>query len=476
VTTDGTGNISFSASGLPAVPVGQWLSATATDSANNTSQFAQDVLVTGPTSQLVITGLPSTATSGTSLSFTVRAEDSDGYVTPQYGGTVHFTSSDAQALFPLNDVKLTSGAGTFSVTLKTGGSQSITAQDKNTPAIQGSQGITVQPTVSLSATGSPFGENGGHATVTATLNAISNQTVTIPLTFGGTAASADYSRSAVSITISPGSTLGSITLTGANSPSFGVSPQTVTVGLGAVTNGVAGNPSTVGLAINPDPRAVFVTNCYHLLLARTPDAVGFQHWLGMLNSGASPSAVVGGIEGSREFIGDVVQALYQHYLGRPADPTGLAAWSQALASGVSLEQVTADILVSPEYMAEHRLPPAPGQSPNLGFVQGLYLQVLGRLGSAAEWAAWTAALDKGGLTWQQAALDLLTSLEYDTDLVNGGSPHYAPMWQGFYPEFLSRGAEPAGLSIWVGALQKGMSDQAALAGILGSPEGYGDWS
>src|SRR5262249_45362686 len=100
VTTDGTGNVSFSLSGLPPVSVGQFVSATASDAANNTSEFAQDVLVTGPTSQLVLTGLPSVTTAGVSLNFTVKAEDSAGNVTPQYTGTVHFTSSDAQAVFP----------------------------------------------------------------------------------------------------------------------------------------------------------------------------------------------------------------------------------------------------------------------------------------------------------------------------------------------------------------------------------------
>ena len=71
----------------------------------------------------------------------------------------------------------------------------------------------------------------------------------------------------------------------------------------------------------------------------------------------------------------------------------------------------------------------------------------------------------------------MTSLEYDTDLVNGGPFHYAPVWQGFYPAFLLRAAEPAGLDGWVGALQsRSLSDQAVLAGILGSPEGYRDWS
>src|SRR6202012_3079826 len=147
-------------------------------------QFAQDVMVTGPTSQLVLIGVPATTGSGVSLNFTVKAEDSLGNVTPQYNGTLHFTSSDAKAVFPQNNVTLTNGVGTFSVTLKTLGTQSITASDGTFSKIAS---VKVAPVVTLSASGSSFAEKGGHVTLTATLNAVSTQAITIPLTFGGTA-------------------------------------------------------------------------------------------------------------------------------------------------------------------------------------------------------------------------------------------------------------------------------------------------
>ena len=53
------------------------------------------------------------------------------------------------------------------------------------------------PTVTLSLSGSPLAENGGVATVTATLSAVSGQDVTVDLGFSGTATNvADYTRSA----------------------------------------------------------------------------------------------------------------------------------------------------------------------------------------------------------------------------------------------------------------------------------------
>ena len=53
-----------------------------------------------------------------------------------YAGTVHFTSSDGQAVLPANST-LTNGTGTFSATLKTAGNQTITATDTVTASITG---------------------------------------------------------------------------------------------------------------------------------------------------------------------------------------------------------------------------------------------------------------------------------------------------------------------------------------------------
>src|SRR5207244_1353093 len=70
------------------------------------------------------------------------------------------------------------------------------------------------PTVTLSLSGSPMTEAGGVATVTATLSAVSGQSVAVNLAFSGTATlGSDYTSSGTSIVIPPGSTNGTITLT-----------------------------------------------------------------------------------------------------------------------------------------------------------------------------------------------------------------------------------------------------------------------
>ncbi len=102
-----------------------------------------------PTTQLAVSA-PSSMTAGTAADVTITAEDSTGATTTGYSGTVHFTSSDGQAVLPA-DSTLTNGVGTFSVTLKTAGAQTITATDTVTSSITGTSGsITVGPAAATS--------------------------------------------------------------------------------------------------------------------------------------------------------------------------------------------------------------------------------------------------------------------------------------------------------------------------------------
>src|SRR5262249_14720194 len=91
---------------------------------------------------------PSTATAGSSFSITVTAQDLFNNTVANYTGTVHFTSPDGQASLPSNYTFVSGAHGvhTFTVTLKTAGSQVITATDTVNSAITGTSGtIAVSP-------------------------------------------------------------------------------------------------------------------------------------------------------------------------------------------------------------------------------------------------------------------------------------------------------------------------------------------
>ena len=222
----------------------------------------------------------------------------------------------------------------------------------------------------------------------------------------------------------------------------------------SAANNTSAFSASIGFAGNSN--TLFVNSLYGLLLNRAPDS-GSVGWVNALNSGASPTQVVLGIESSTEYLADQIDALYERYLNRAADATGLQNYLGLLLAGGTLEQVAEGLVSSQEYFQDHG-------STNQGYVNGLYHDVLGRAGSPAEVNAWVVALD-GGTSRDQVAVDFLTSTEYRTDLVTG-----------YYSEFLGRAPDSAGLNGWVSALESGSTDQQVLAGILGSPEGFQKWS
>jgi hypothetical protein len=123
-------------------------SLTTTDTKLSTSTGSQTGITVNPAaaSTLVVAGFPSPVTAGTAGSFTVTAYDPYGNIATGYTGTIHFTSSDGQAILPANYTYKGGDAGThsFSATLKTAGTQSITATDTVKSSITGSQtGIIV---------------------------------------------------------------------------------------------------------------------------------------------------------------------------------------------------------------------------------------------------------------------------------------------------------------------------------------------
>ena len=219
------------------------------------------------------------------------------------------------------------------------------------------------------------------------------------------------------------------------------------------TTGPVAGPSTASAS---SPNAVYVGNLYGLLLNRTPDA-GAASWVDALNSGTSPASVVLGIEASTEYLTDQVAGLYNRYLQRAPDAAGEQSWVDMLASGGTLEQVAEGLVSSPEYFQDHG-------SSNSGYVVRSMARCLAARPVRMELAGWVAALNSGA-SRMAVAINFLTSTEYRTDLV-----------QADYNLYLGRSADSAGLAGWLNALQASVTDQAVLAGTLGSSEGFSKWS
>ena len=113
-----------------------------------------------PVLTLSVAGVGSPRTAGVASNLTVTVHDTFGNIATTYTGTVHFTSTDAQAVLPANYTFVGGDAGvrvfTSGVTLKTAGTRSVIATDTLLAGITGSQtSIIVNPAAvfSLSLTG-----------------------------------------------------------------------------------------------------------------------------------------------------------------------------------------------------------------------------------------------------------------------------------------------------------------------------------
>lgn len=106
------------------------------------------------TAGFAVTGFPSPTSAGATGSFTITVRNADGTTASDYTGTIHFTSSDPQAALPsaYTFTAADGGVHTFTATLKTAGTQSITVTDA-IGSITGAQGgIVVQAAVASTFT------------------------------------------------------------------------------------------------------------------------------------------------------------------------------------------------------------------------------------------------------------------------------------------------------------------------------------
>jgi PKD repeat protein len=193
----------------------------------------------------------------------------------------------------------------------------------------------------------------------------------------------------------------------------------------------------------------FLNALYQNALSRAIDAAGLQTWTQALVNGMSRTAVATAVLSSPESDADQVQALYQRFLSRAADPAGLNTFVNALEQGASIDQVIATIVASSEF--------APYQSQL--YVAQLYKDLLRRTADAAGLATFTAALENGTATRQQVVQAILSSSEYQSDVV-----------QNWYNLLLHRPADPAGLNGFSTFLEQGGTDQQLAALLAGSGE------
>ena len=150
-----------------------------------------------------------------------------------------------------------------------------------------------------------------------------------------------------------------------------------------------------------------------------------------------------------------VTQLYSNEYHRPPDAGGLAAFTNALASGVSRGTVLVDVSQSFESRADTVVV---GGQANDATVYRLYQAVLDRAPDPNGQQFFSAALTNG-LTVPQLAADLLGSGEYASRF---GTPSNDQFVADLYQNILHRAADPSGLASFGAELASGASRPAWL--------------
>jgi hypothetical protein len=150
-----------------------------------------------------------------------------------------------------------------------------------------------------------------------------------------------------------------------------------------ITGGGAVDTSNSLLVTTP---AAFVQSLYLDDLGRVGSNSEINGWVAVFNA-SGQTAVVKGIYLSAESLGRIVDSFYLRFLGRQSDSAGRAGWINFLQKGGTEQQMENGFLTSPEYLSHI----------NTDFVQSLYINLLGRTGSASELAGWNTLLPTLGL-------------------------------------------------------------------------------
>jgi hypothetical protein len=197
-------------------------------------------------------------------------------------------------------------------------------------------------------------------------------------------------------------------------------------------------PAVVGT-----PTENFVEQVYLDLLNRSSDPAGRAAWTAAIDSGQltrEQFALL--VQGSEEGLRVIVTDVYQQYLGRAPGANEAAAWADFLRNGRSTLAFEALVLASDEYFLRA------GGGTNQGFVNALYLDVLGRPADPAGLTGFTNQLN-AGRSRLAVAVDFLRSPE-------GRSAEVTQAYQ----TFLRRPADPGGLAVWTNLLLSGGLDEA----------------
>ena len=227
----------------------------------------------------------------------------------------------------------------------------------------------------------------------------------------------------------------------------------------------------------------FVARLYTEVLGRPADPSGLDAWTRVLkNQTDNGAGVAKGFVDSDEFKSknmsdkEYITIMYRTFLDRKPDKGGMKAWQKVLDEGMSRMFVFKGFVESPEFTkicedygiirGNVTLTAPMDQNENMTkFVARCYQIFLGRKADPAGLNGWTNAMLSGSNNAKQVAHGFVMSPEFQNKGLSD-EDYVRTMYKGLF----GRGADPAGLSTWVGILKYGNTRESVFYGFADSLE------
>lgn len=217
--------------------------------------------------------------------------------------------------------------------------------------------------------------------------------------------------------------------------------------------------STVAIVNNAEDAAVL--RLYEGLLGRDADQGGAEFFTTAHANGASTTQLADIFVNSAEYkdvlVDNYLDSLYTNLLGRDADQAGQDFWSNAVANGQTLAQVTASIAATAQAQGE--------TISDTAFVQSLYEAALGREADTAGQDFWVNALTNG-----TSRTDIASSIINSNEASSHANVEFV---NSLYTNALGRDNDAndvGGKAFWLTALENGASHAQVAIDIVGSAD------
>jgi Ca2+-binding RTX toxin-like protein len=221
-----------------------------------------------------------------------------------------------------------------------------------------------------------------------------------------------------------------------------------------------------------DEASAKIVRLYQATLDRLPDEAGHAGWTNALLSGVPLEQIVSGFVGSNEFQtkygalpnADFVDLLYNTVLDRPADPGGAAGWINALNTGaLSREGVVLGFSESQEFKDKMfprtlEFSRAENEASWADDVFRVYQATLDRAPDLEGFKGWIAAL-ANGVEYSTIIQGIVNSSEFDAKY---GTLPNSDFVELLYNNVLDRPSDPGGAAGWINALNTGALSRAQV--------------